>query len=160
MPITCPIQIPRLGTDEFRELDYGVMKHAFACHKALGRLADETIYQADLAARLVAAGHNVQREVPITASFGSFSKTYYLDMVIDGRAVYEIKTVSGLATEHEAQVLNYLLMVDSGHGKLINFRSGSVESRFINAPISHEERREFAVDDRNWQGAAGTTFQS
>ncbi len=156
MPITCPIRIPRIGTEEFRQLDYEVMKHAFASHKDLGRLADESIYQADLAARLVEAGHEVQREVPITASFGDFSKTYYMDMVVDRRVVYEIKTVSALAKEHEAQVLNYLLMVDSGQGKLINFRSGSVESRFINAPITHEERRTFVVEDRLWQGAAGT----
>jgi GxxExxY protein len=123
MPITSPVDFPRLSSDEFRELDYGVMRHAFASHRTLGRLADESVYQADFAARLAAAGHTVHREVPVTASFRGFTKTYYLDMVIDGMAVYELKTVISLAAEHEAQVINYLLMVDSPHGKLINFRS-------------------------------------
>ena len=49
MPITCPIPFPRLTQDEMRILDYEVMKCAFASQKALGRLGDETIYQAHLA---------------------------------------------------------------------------------------------------------------
>lgn len=152
MPISCPITFPRLTTEEFGALDYEIMKCAFASHKELGRLADEAIYQADFAARLIAAGYEVHREVPITVSFRNFVKIYYMDVVVIGKAIYELKTVTQLTAEHEAQVMNYLLLVDSGHGKVINFRPASVDSRFVNAPITLEERRAFAVEDRRWRG--------
>jgi hypothetical protein len=49
MPIHVPITFPRLSEAEMLEVDYDVMKHAFACHRELGRLCDELNYQADLA---------------------------------------------------------------------------------------------------------------
>ena len=52
MPVHCPFPIEPLTTEEFRELDYQVMRHAFDSQNALGRLADERIYQTDLAERL------------------------------------------------------------------------------------------------------------
>jgi GxxExxY protein len=156
MPIICPITFPRLSTEEFGALDYEIMKHAFTSHKEQGRLADETIYQADLTDRLINAGYEVRREVPITVIFHSFVKTYYLDVVVNGTAVFELKTVSKLTAEHEAQVMNYMLLVDCSHSKLINFRPGSVESRFVNAPMTLNQRRAFMVDDRRWRGDADT----
>lgn len=152
MPISCPISLPRLSSVEFGELDYEIMKYAFACHKELGCLADETIYQADFAARLSSAGYDVQREVPVTVTFRNFLKEYYLDIVVNGKAIYELKTVSKLNALHEAQVMNYLLLTDCGHGKVVNFRTASVDSRFVNAPLKLEERRDFTVDSRRWRG--------
>jgi GxxExxY protein len=144
--------LPRLTAEQFGALDYEIMRHAFACHKELGRLADETIYQADLAARLAGAGYDVHREVPITVDFRDFVKVYYMDIVVTGEAIYETKTVSKLTAEHEAQVLNYLLLADVSHGKIVNFRSASVDSRFVNAPITFEKRRTFTVDGGRWRG--------
>jgi GxxExxY protein len=151
MPISCPITFPRLTTEEFAALDYKIMKSAFACHSEIGRLADESVYQADFSARLMAAGYEVHREVPITVTFHTFVKTYYMDVVVVGKAIYELKTVRRLTAEHEAQVLNYLLLVDSSHGKVINFRQVSVDSRFVNAPITLAKRRAFVVNDRDWR---------
>ena len=152
MPISCPITFPRLSAEEFGALDYEIMGLAFACQKEIGRLADENVYQADFVARLVEAGHEVHREVPIKASFRNFVKTYFIDVVVAGKAIYELKTATRLAAEHEAQLLNYLLMVDCGHGKVINFRPASVDSRFVNAPMTFEQRRSFVVHDQRWEG--------
>ncbi len=157
MPITCPITIPRLTTQEFGELDYSVMRHVFDCHSTLGRLADENIYQADLAGRLVIAGFDVHIEVPITLSFDGFTKTYRIDLVVAEKGVYELKTVAKLTSEHEAQLMNYLLMLDCVHGKLVNFRTPSVESRFVNAPVTSEARTRFTVHVDGWQ--ADTTVR-
>ncbi len=68
MPVSCSASITKLSTDELRELDYRVMRHAFDSHNELGRLADERIYQADLAARLQSAGMKVSREVEVQLS--------------------------------------------------------------------------------------------
>lgn len=152
MPISCPITFPRLSTEEFGTLDFEIMKYAFTCHSEIGRLADESVYQADFAARLIAAGYQVHREVPITVTFRTFTKIYYMDVVVVGKAVYELKTVTRLTDAHESQVMNYLLLVDCGHGKLINFRHTSVDSRFVNAPMTLAQRRAFTVNDHNWLG--------
>jgi GxxExxY protein len=146
MPIELPLILPRLSTDEFKQLDHQVMAHAFVAHRDLGRLCDETVYQADLAERLTAAGLGpVQREFPITASFRGFAHTYFADLLVAGRALYELKAETSLAPAHEAQLLNYLLLADAARGKLVNFRPPSVESRFVNAPLDTTERRRFAV---------------
>ena len=65
MPVSCSVSIAKLSTAELRELDYRVMRHAFDSQNELGRLADERIYQADLAARLRSAGMTVSREVEV-----------------------------------------------------------------------------------------------
>lgn len=152
MPVTCPIALSRMDTEEFAELDYHVMARAFESHRQLGRLADESVYQADLAARLESDGLNPRCEVPVQVSYRNFVKTYYLDLVVDSKVVYELKTVRGLAEEHEAQLMNYLLLLDANRGKLVNFRSKSVTSRFVNAPLTLEERRGFQIHAQRWKG--------
>jgi GxxExxY protein len=152
MPINFPISFEPLSTEDFGKLDYAVMAGAFATHKELGRLADEEIYQGDFAARLSQAGFKISREVPVTVSFGSFSKVYSLDLVIDERAVYELKAVARLTSEHVAQLLNYLCLVESERGKLVNFRPASIETKFVNAPLSRKHRQRFFVNEIHWKG--------
>lgn len=94
----------------------------------------------------------VHREVPITISYGTFSKTFYLDLVADGKLIYELKAIAKLTAEHMAQLLNYLLMLDLRHAKLVNMRPASVQASFVNSLRTLTERREFAVDERNWSG--------
>ncbi len=144
MPIEAP-NLPRLSTESMRELDYAVMGHAFAAHRELGRMCDEPVYQADLAARLVAAGIPALREEAIRVTHRDFVKRYEIDLIAGGQCIYELKAVDKLLGEHEAQLLNYLLLTNTAHGKLINFRPGKVESRFVNAPINDVQRRQFRL---------------
>ena len=62
MPIASPLSSNPIKQEEFAQLDYVVMRHAFECQNQLGRLCDEQIYQNDLAARLEAAGLAVRTE--------------------------------------------------------------------------------------------------
>ena len=82
MPITSPVSLNPIRQQEFAQLDYIVMHHAFECQNQLGRLCDEQIYQNDLAARLEAADVPVRTEVPVTVTCRDFTKTYYLDLVV------------------------------------------------------------------------------
>jgi GxxExxY protein len=151
MPIDVPFQIQRLSKDEFARLDYLVMNHAFACHKELGRLCDEKIYQADLAARLIHAGIENQREVRILVRHKNFEKEYLLDVLVINGVIYELKVASAIVTEHEAQLMNYLFIADIEHGKIINFRPSSVGPRFVNNPVSFEEQRRFTTGSTSWK---------
>src|SRR5580698_4024127 len=106
MPIHCPATLACLSEDEFEQLDYRVMGHAYASQNELGRFCDECAYEADLKARLLADGfRSVQTQVPVTITHRDFSKTYRLDLVADD-ALYELKTDTVLIGEHEAQLFN------------------------------------------------------
>lgn len=152
MPIHCDLQIGDLSTDQFRELDYRVMRHAFDSHNDLGRLANERIYQADLAARLSSAGMVVRREIELQLSHQSFSKPLFLDLVVEESGVYELKAVKSITEGHVGQLLTYLMLLDLSHGKLINFRTEKVESQFVNAPLGSVSRQSFRIDDGNYRG--------
>ncbi|MCA9140858.1 MAG: GxxExxY protein [Planctomycetales bacterium] len=150
MVISCPCAIRSLATAEFRELDYQIMNQAFATHRNLGRLADESIYQNLFSQQLRDVGFTNQRAVQIEVQYGSFRKHYYVDLIVQNRGIYEVKVASKLTVEHEMQLLNYLLLLDVERGKLINFRPQSVETRFVNAPARRCERQQFQIDDQRW----------
>jgi len=134
----------------FSDLDFTVMQNVFKSHNRLGRLCDEAIYQNDLVARLGAEGFPVEKEVPVTVSHRDFAKQFRLDMVVANAAIYELKTTSALTSEHDAQLLHYLFLCGSHHGKLVNLRPPKVKSRFVNATLTLEERRRFQIDRERW----------
>lgn len=121
MPTDCPITFPKLSDDEMRTIDYAVMGHAFATHPGLGRLCDESVYQHELLQRLQTAGIEAAIEIPVTLSHRDFSIRRALDLVVQQRVIYELKTVSALSLAHKAQVLEYLFLTNAtrgnGHGR-------------------------------------------
>lgn len=135
-----------------RSLDYEIMAHAFAAHRELGRLCDERIYQEDLAMRLATAGIEAVREAPIQIAFRDFTTTREIDLIVYASAIYELKTAAQLTASHEAQLLNYLLLTGGTRGKLVNFRSPAVESRFVNTTLDRTERHASCVDAERWAG--------
>ena len=117
MSVSCPFEPRPLTAEEFQELDYRVMGHAFASQNELGRLCEEDAYQRDLQARLLADGFRaVFIEVPVTVSHADFTKVYYLDLVADN-AIYELKTAAALCSQHQAQLLNYLFLLGVGEAE-------------------------------------------
>ena len=152
MPISHNIQPQPISDDEFGSLDYEVMELAFAVHHDFGKLCNEKPYQNELAHRCGESGFApVSTEEKIVVSHGDFEKEYYIDLLIRNAAVYELKTVSALTGEHHKQVLNYLLLVGLRHGKLVNMRPPSVESRFATTRLTPERRCVFTVRDQQWQ---------
>ena len=152
MPVTTTIPFANLSETDFKTLDYEVMGHVFSSHNDLGRFHDERIYEQDLQARLLEAGHGpVETEVPLTVSWKDFTKTYRLDLVVQRGLVYELKSASALTAEHQTQLLNYLLLLGLSRGKLVNFRGPSVEARFVSTRLTAEIRRRINCDTARWQ---------
>jgi len=89
-------------------------------------------------------------EAGIMVKHADFCKPYSIDLLVDQGAIFELKAVSHLADEHRAQLLNYLLLTGSRHGKLINFRPERVEHEFVNTTLTHADRTAFEVDDSAW----------
>lgn len=152
MPIHLPQGLRRLGEDEFRQVAYGVMQVVFALHNEMGCLFDETIYKHALGQRV----RGVRVEVPLQASFQSFCKNYFLDVLVADGAVFEFKTADCFVNRHRAQLLNYLLLAELPHGKLVNLGGDLVEHEFVNATLTHEERITFQVVDEDYRETQGT----
>jgi GxxExxY protein len=151
MPIHSPPGLRRLDEREFAQIAYEVMQAVFEVHNEMGRLFDESVYQQAVARRVAGA----QVEVPVEVSFRSFKKTYYLDLLVRGGALFELKAAGAINDPHRAQLLNYLLLLDLLHGKLVNFRGESVEHEFVNAPIPRAERVGFDVEADRYLTPAG-----
>jgi GxxExxY protein len=117
---------------------------------SLGKLCDERIYQSEFAHRCDKLRIPCQREVEVRAIHGSFVKSYFLDVLIDQGAIYELKTVQALAPNHQAQLLNYLMLTGTHDGKLINFRAKSVESRFVSTSMNRDDRMSYRLSDSTW----------
>lgn len=159
MPIQVPVKINGLSAQEFEELDYRLMGHAYASQNQLGRFCDECAYQADLKARLLANGfRSVLAEVPITVTHRDFSKKYFLDLAAD-HALYELKTDAALVGEHETQLFNYMFLLGIQRAKLLNFRPLKVQGRLISTSLTQEERRRFTIKTSSWRDLAPNCSQ-
>jgi GxxExxY protein len=58
------------------------------------------------------------------------------DIIVEDQVLLELKTVKALASEHIAQVLNYLKATDLQVGLLINFGNRKLEYRRMNNPAA------------------------
>ena len=146
MPIAVRAEIRRLEDQEFGEVVFEAMRLIFAVHNEFGRSFDEKIYQREIVFRVPGA----QIEVPIDVSFDGFCKTYYIDLLVGGGAIFELKTVEMLAQRHRGQLLHYLFLTGMPHGKLVNLRSERVSHEFVNNVLTRQDRTAFEVNDADW----------
>ena len=155
MPITVGAEIRRLDDREFGEVVFETMRQIFAVHDELGRFFDEKIYQREIAFRTAGA----QTEVSVDVMFDGFCKRYYIDLLVGGGAIFELKSVGTLADRHRSQLLHYLFLTDMPHGKLVNLRPESVSHEFVNNVLARNDRTEFAVIDENWIESGGNRLK-
>lgn len=151
MPIEPSVKIERISEQEFYAIDHEIMGAVFTIHNEMGRFYDEKIYQNEIAYRCQEMDlGEVLTEVPIRVSYRNFMKFYYVDLLVDGQIMYELKTVDSLLGQHRKQALNYLLLMGMGHGKLVNMRSSSVKHHFVSTRLTPEKRYDFTVNDDEW----------
>jgi GxxExxY protein len=151
MPITAACELRRIGIKEFREIDYLVTGLAFELHREIGAwFIDECIYRDELAQMCAARGLNSCKEVAVTATFGSFAKTYFLDVVVNGSIPYELKAVGAIHPAHRNQTLNYLMLTGLAHAKIFNMRCSSVQYEFVSTSITPADRYAFELNFDGW----------
>ncbi len=155
MPIKIRIPIRRLSQPEFSEISYEVMRYTFAIHNEIGRFFEEKIYKRELAHRMP----GVRLEEPIEIAFGSFHKTLFIDVLVGGGAIFEFKAVDSFTGRHRAQLIQYLMLADVAHGKLINVRPEVVDHEFVNTQWMHQERTLFQVETTRWNSALAGAVQ-
>src|SRR5262245_23381611 len=112
MPVTIHAELRRLDQDAFGQIAYDVMGQIFAVHTEFGRFLREEIYHTEIARRSGGLA-----KVPIEVQHAGFRKFYFIDLLVGGGAIFELKTASGLTDYHRSQLLHYLLLADLSHGK-------------------------------------------
>jgi GxxExxY protein len=95
---------------------------AFAVHNTLGRGSLEKVYENALVLERVKAGVSVEQQVPTKVLYdGQVIGDYVADLVVEGKALVEVKPTAKLEASHEAQVINYLKATGLAVGLLLNF---------------------------------------
>jgi GxxExxY protein len=150
MPIHRALELQSITDRAFAEIDEVVMRCAYASQNHFGRLFDERIYENDLAQRLCAHGFDVHTQVPVKVCHGGFEKTYYLDLVVN-QMLYELKVVSTLLREHDAQALNYAMLQNIRLVKLLNFGEAEVRGRLLRNAVGESERHQPTMRKTGWK---------
>ena len=150
MPLDLQHPIQRICEKEFHQLDYKIMEIIFAIHSDLGRFYDEEIYQTELSRRCEQSGISSTKEFEIRLIHKDFTKSLFIDLLINHSTVYELKANKHLSAPNRIQTLNYLFATDTHHAKLVNFRPKSVEHEFVSTQLNRDKRREITIIDDGW----------
>jgi GxxExxY protein len=150
MPVESGLPAGAADQETFHKIDRVVMGEAFVVQNSLGRFLNEKIFKMELADRCDQAGLDVRLEEPLKVRHGPFSKIYFLDFIVEKSIPYELKCAEALSGSHQNQLLNYLLLLEWKHGKLLNFRPARVESRFVSTSLNRCDRTSFEIHEESW----------
>jgi GxxExxY protein len=102
-------------------------------HRTLGKGFLESVYQESLGIEFQKRNIPYSREHVLELFYkgDKLSKYFVADFICFEKIVLELKSVSGLTNEHEAQVFNYLKATQLNLALLINFGASSLQYKRI-----------------------------
>jgi GxxExxY protein len=110
------------------ELTRKVIGCAFEVSNTLGAGFLEKLYENALLVELENRGLSFQRQQKLHVEYkGVLVGEYIADIVVENSLLLELKAVSRLGGEHEAQLLNYLKATGLSLGLLLNFGRPKLE---------------------------------
>lgn len=110
------------------ELTRTIIGAAFEVHNVLGAGFLEKVYRNALAKELRLQEFKVEVEVRLPVYYkDELVGDYYADIIVNERVILELKALSSLTSEHEAQLLNYLKATGHKVGLLLNFGTRKVQ---------------------------------
>ena len=119
----------------YKDEGYRLMGAAFEVYNDRGYGMAEEFYQECLEIELEMRGiaFRTKEEVKCFYKGRQLKKRYVPDLFVLGCLVVELKAVTELAPEHEAQLINYMRLCQQPVGYLVNFgHKGTLEwKRFI-----------------------------
>jgi GxxExxY protein len=133
-----------LKNEIYKDEGYKLMGAAFEVYNEQGFGMAEEIYQESLEIELAMRGIAFQTKQELKCFYKGreLKKRYVPDLFVFGCLVVELKAVSQLLAEHEAQVINYMRITKQPVGYLINFgHKDTLEwKRFILSEYIGEKR--------------------
>ena len=117
----------------FKNESYAIIGAAIEVHRTLGNGFLESVYQESLGLEFNKRQIPFSREHLLELFYkgDKLSKYFVADFICFEKIVLELKSVSGLTTEHEAQVFNYLKATQMKLALLINFGGNSLQYKRI-----------------------------
>ncbi len=98
--------------------------------RELGAGFTESVYHRALLICLSERGLSARSEVPLKVWFrGEVVGDFVADIVVEGKVIVELKAVSKLLPEHQAQLINYLEATGLEVGLLANFGTARAQVR-------------------------------
>ncbi len=114
------------------ELSFKIIECIIRVHSTLGPGFLEKIYRNALAIELRKNGFEVELEKEIVVFYeGEEVGVHRLDILVEGKAIIETKTVEQLGKAHYAQVRSYLRATGLTLGILVNFAGVSADFRRV-----------------------------
>ncbi|MCG8449371.1 MAG: GxxExxY protein [Pirellulales bacterium] len=107
----------------YSEEGYQLMSAAFEVYNELGYGMAEEVYQQSLEIelRIRKIPFETKRRLSLTYKNTVLEKTYIPDLFVFSAIVVELKSLKEFASEHEAQLFNYMRIARQPVGYLINF---------------------------------------
>ena len=120
----------------FQQEGFDLMAAVFAVHNEVGGGLAEEVYQESLEIELSLRGMPfiAKQELAIFYKGRELRRCYIPDLYVHDGMVIELKAVSHLLPEHEAQLFNYMRLTGKRVGYLINF-----------APLKRAEWRRYVL---------------
>lgn len=110
------------------ELTAKIIEACFEVSNELGAGFLESVYQNALVVALKRKGLQVRMQVPLTVKFRDVEVgQFFADILVEDKVIVELKAVSALTPEHQAQVINYLKTSEIEVGLLVNFGRPRIE---------------------------------
>ena len=122
---------------DFKDETYNIIGAAMEVHNILGHGFLEGVYHDALLVELRKRKIPFENEVPLPVVYKGvlLSKSYIADIICYKKIVVELKALSGLTSDHDSQLLNYLKASGFEIGLLFNFGTSSLEyKRLIWSP--------------------------
>jgi len=113
----------------YKQETFDIIGAAMEVHKELGCGFLEAVYQEALELEFQYRKIPYQREAKLNIYYkGQLLKKHYeADFICYNKIIVELKALSALTSEHEAQLLNYLKSTKLKVGLLINFGQNSLK---------------------------------
>jgi len=116
----------------YKELTFAVIGAAMEVHGTLGPGCLEAVYQVALERELTLRGISFEKQVKLPVTYKDvLVGEYFADFIIDGKLIVEIKAVSNLNSQHQAQAMHYLAATGCRLALLLNFGTGSLQHRRV-----------------------------
>ena len=116
----------------YKELTFAVIGAAMEVHKILGPGFLETVYQTALERELTLRKIPFEQKVKLPVTYKDVTVGIYeADLIIDGKFIVELKSVSKFNASHQAQAMHYLAATGLRLALLLNFSTGSLEHRRV-----------------------------